>query len=183
MILLLSTALCLLLASGGLVVVKFKTHLATSGNGEQKLEPVTSIMRPIPLPDYREMLDFLLVYEVGGQKMITAMRMEVGFTNNGTSDIYVITGCGSTLNSTITSGEAVISTIVGGARCLCAEALSPVHSGQMASEWDPGCWSGYYYQVLGSGTFSARLVLEWYPSPSFGVLPSSVVIDATFTIP
>ncbi len=36
-------------------------------------------MRPIPMPDYREMLDFLLVYEVEGQKMITAIRMEIGY--------------------------------------------------------------------------------------------------------
>jgi len=65
-------ALCLLLAVSGFLFIKFKTHTA-------KLEPVTSIMRPIPLPDYREMVDFLLVYEIEGQKMITAIRMEVGY--------------------------------------------------------------------------------------------------------
>jgi hypothetical protein len=67
-----SPALCLLLAVAGFLFIKFKTHTA-------KLEPITSIMRPIPLPDYREMLDFLLVYEIEGQKMITAIRMEVGY--------------------------------------------------------------------------------------------------------
>jgi hypothetical protein len=38
-------------------------------------------MRPIPLPDYRDMLDFLVVYEMNAQKMIVAIRMEVGFQN------------------------------------------------------------------------------------------------------
>ena len=67
-----SPALCLLLGLAGLLFIKFKTHTP-------RLEPVTSIMRPIPLPDYREMVDFLLVYEIEGQKMITAIRMEVGY--------------------------------------------------------------------------------------------------------
>jgi hypothetical protein len=79
MILLLSTAVFLLLGSGGFVIGKFKAHLATPGKGVQKLEPVTSIMRPIPLPDYREILDFLLAYDVRGQRMLTALRMEVGY--------------------------------------------------------------------------------------------------------
>jgi len=67
-----SPALCLLLAVAGFLFIKFKTPTP-------RLEPVTSIMRPIPLPDYREMVDFLLVYEIEGQKMITAIRMEVGY--------------------------------------------------------------------------------------------------------
>jgi hypothetical protein len=67
-----SPPLCLLLAVAGFLFIKFKTPTA-------RLEPVTSIMRPIPLPDYREMVDFLLVYEIEGQKMITAIRMEVGY--------------------------------------------------------------------------------------------------------
>ncbi|MGO9022252.1 MAG: hypothetical protein ACLQVJ_28275 [Syntrophobacteraceae bacterium] len=74
-----SAALCLFLAAGGFLLFKFKAHIGLFGNSVQRLEPVTSIMRPIPMPNYREMLDFLLVYEVEGQKMITAIRMEVGY--------------------------------------------------------------------------------------------------------
>jgi hypothetical protein len=73
-----SAALCLLLAAG-LSFVKFGTHFTLFPRHFQKLEPVTSIMRPIPVPDYREMLDFLLVYDVGGQRMITAIRMEIAY--------------------------------------------------------------------------------------------------------
>lgn len=78
-ILLLSTTLCLLPALAGFLFIRFKPHLIPFLDGSLRLEPVTGIMRPVPQPDYREMLDFLLVYEVEGQKMITAMRMEVGF--------------------------------------------------------------------------------------------------------
>lgn len=42
-----------------------------------KLEPVTSITRPIPVPDYREMLDFLILNETEGQKTLTLFRMEI----------------------------------------------------------------------------------------------------------
>ncbi|MGO9417632.1 MAG: hypothetical protein ACLP51_21150 [Syntrophobacteraceae bacterium] len=72
-------ALCLFLAAGGFLLIKFKSHGGLFANSFQRLEPVTSIMRPIPMPDYREMLDFLLVYDVEGQKMITALRMEMGY--------------------------------------------------------------------------------------------------------
>jgi hypothetical protein len=72
-------ALCLFLAAGGFLTIRSKAHIGFFSNSLQRLEPVTSIMRPIPMPDYREMLDFLLVYEVEGQKMISAIRMEVGY--------------------------------------------------------------------------------------------------------
>ena len=74
-----SAALCLFLASAGFLLIKFKADIVLFANSLQRLEPVTSILRPIPMPDYREMLDFLLVYEVEGQKMITAIRMEIGY--------------------------------------------------------------------------------------------------------
>jgi hypothetical protein len=77
-----SAALCLFLAAGFLLI-RFKTpivtHIVLFANSWHRLEPITSIMRPIPMPDYREMVDFLLVYEVEGQKMITALRMEIGY--------------------------------------------------------------------------------------------------------
>jgi hypothetical protein len=75
-------ALGLLLVVAGLfLIMKFKPHTTCFSNALPRLEPVTSIMRPIPAPDYREMLDFLLVYEIDTQNMITAVRMEVGFQN------------------------------------------------------------------------------------------------------
>ena len=75
-----SAALCLFLTSGFLLI-KFKTHIVPLANSLQGVKPVTGIMRPIPIPDYKEMLDFLIVYEVEGQKMLTAIRMEIGYQN------------------------------------------------------------------------------------------------------
>ncbi len=54
-------------------------HTKFLGEAPPKLEPVTSIKRPIPIPDYRETFDFLLLYEVEGQKTMTALRMEVSY--------------------------------------------------------------------------------------------------------
>ncbi len=54
-----------------------KSNLA--GDQPQKPEPVTSITRPIPIPDYREMLDFLVLNETQGQKTLTLFRMEVAY--------------------------------------------------------------------------------------------------------
>jgi hypothetical protein len=82
MVLLLSTALCLLLAAACFFFIKFKDQILFFANGLQKIRPATSIMRPIPLPDYREMLDFVLVYEIDGQKMITAIRMEIEYQSS-----------------------------------------------------------------------------------------------------
>jgi hypothetical protein len=79
MVLLLTMTLCIFLAAAGFLLVKFTVGQVSFGKSFRKLEPVTGIMRPIPLPDYREMLDFLLVYEVGGQRMITAIRVEIAY--------------------------------------------------------------------------------------------------------
>ena len=73
-----SAALCLFLAAGFLLI-KFKAHIGPVAGSLQRAQPVTSIMRPIPIPDYREMLDFLIVYEIEGQKMLTAIRMEIEY--------------------------------------------------------------------------------------------------------
>ena len=74
---LLAVTLFIFLTGAGFLLVKFKVLPASLGKGLQSLEPITEIMRPVPVPDYREMLDFLLVYEVEGQKMVTAMRVEI----------------------------------------------------------------------------------------------------------
>jgi hypothetical protein len=71
----------LLLVVAGFFFIGFKAHVGLFANASPRLEPVTSIMRPIPVPDYREVLDFLLVYEIDGQEMITAIRMEIEFQN------------------------------------------------------------------------------------------------------
>jgi flagellar basal body-associated protein FliL len=48
-------------------------------NPEPQLEPIVSLKRPIPVPDYREMLDFLILNETDHQKTLVALRMEFTF--------------------------------------------------------------------------------------------------------
>jgi len=72
-------ALLLLLAVITVLALKFDLFAGLFGSPAPKLEPVTSIKRPVPIPDYREMADFLVLFDVEGQKMMTAFRMEFGF--------------------------------------------------------------------------------------------------------
>jgi flagellar basal body-associated protein FliL len=51
---------------------------------EQKLVPVTGIKRPVPIPDYHEMLDFIILNETEGHKTMLALRMEFTFHNPAT---------------------------------------------------------------------------------------------------
>lgn len=69
----------LLLLLGSLALLKFESIMELVSGPTQKLEPVTSITRPLPVPEYREMLNFLLLGLAEGQKTITAIRMEVEY--------------------------------------------------------------------------------------------------------
>jgi hypothetical protein len=76
----------LCLASIAAVVVLKKPDAAGKLLGSywktsQKPPIVTSITRPIPIPDHREMLDFFVLEETGGQKTITVFRMEIAFSS------------------------------------------------------------------------------------------------------
>ncbi len=106
----------------------------------------------------------------------------VNFTNTGLSPIYVVAGCGSPLTSYATSGGAIVQRVQGGPRCLCAEGLTSMQQDTSSTAIDPGCWSGYSYMLMGSGTFYARINLFWSSSNQFGQ-GSNVTIDASFTAP
>lgn len=77
-LLLCSFLLCLLLAAVGLYFMKSRLFEA-SAPATVKVESVTRIIRPVPQPDCRDMLDFLIVYQVQGREVITALRMEAMF--------------------------------------------------------------------------------------------------------
>lgn len=77
-------ALCLVLASAGLLVYRFASAKPAPGTpGQPKLEGMISIKRPIPVPDFREMLNFLVAADFQGQKMVTTFRLEIAFQNAG----------------------------------------------------------------------------------------------------
>jgi hypothetical protein len=82
------------------------------------------------------------------------------FQNIGTDSINVLTGGGSSLDSSITTGAANVM-VVTGPRCEIAEALSPVSPGGEWTAITPGCWSGYHYELLTPGTIGVQLTLTW----------------------
>jgi hypothetical protein len=105
----------------------------------------------------------------------------VQFENVGSGAIYVLSGGGSSLNATITSGASNIRQ-VSSPRCEIVEALLPVNPGETWSAHAPGCWSGYYYQVLGPGTIQVQMTLTWSGGTSQGGGSDSLTINAEFTL-
>ena len=68
-----------LMLSAGLLLIKYGSRKPFLGTPQQKLEPVVGIKRPLPIPDYREMLDFIILNETDRQKTMVALRMEFAF--------------------------------------------------------------------------------------------------------
>ncbi len=79
-------ALLLVVTASGLLLLKFGNRPGPKET--QGLEPVTSITRPIPVPDYREMLDFLVLNEAEDQKTITSLRIEVCFSSPSRYQVF-----------------------------------------------------------------------------------------------
>jgi hypothetical protein len=109
-----------------------------------------------------------------------SVQFEVGITNVGSSPVYVIRGCGSSLSSTLVQGEGVVKT-VNVIRCLCAEAPSGVAPGQSSTLVGPGCWSGYIYSVVSPGTFTVKLTVSWSPTGNPWTPTGNTTVFATFT--
>jgi hypothetical protein len=127
-------------------------------------------------------VNFVRANLYAGQDGVRTVQFELGYTNVGSQAIYVVKGCGSSLNSTITSGGGVVETVRGGVRCLCAEAPSAVGPGQSQTAVDPGCWSGYYYRVVRAGSFSVALTLGWSGNSTVGSESGHVTVAANFAV-
>jgi hypothetical protein len=128
-------------------------------------------------------VDYVRANVYSGQNGVKTLQFELGFTNVGNQTIYLIRGCGSSLNSTITSGNGVIKTNSGAVRCLCAEGPSGVDPETRQTAVNPGCWSGYSYEVVHSGTFAAQLTLGWSTNATPGSQSAYVTVVANFAAP
>jgi hypothetical protein len=117
----------------------------------------------------------------GSQAGHQAVTFSVQFENTGTGTIYVLSGGGSSLSSTVTSGQLVVQQVTG-PKCEIAIAMGPVSPGGDWTARTPGCWSGYYYQLFGPGTVQVQLTLNWSGNSSQGTSSGSLVIDAQFTL-
>ncbi len=88
------------------------------------------------------------------------VRFVVQFQNVGSAPIYVTSGGGSGLTLNLTSGASLVKTMPS-PRCEIAVALGPLSPGANATESMPGCWSGYYYQLVQAGTIGVHMTLAW----------------------
>ncbi len=75
-----SLLICLLAAAAGFYLMKSKKAAPPSPK-TALVNSITSLTRPIPSPDKREVLDFLIAYQVEGRETVTALRMEARFQN------------------------------------------------------------------------------------------------------
>jgi hypothetical protein len=113
----------------------------------------------------------------GSQSVI----FNVEFQNAGSSTIYVISGGGSSLNATILSGPVRTQPSLS-PKCEIVSAEIPVGVGQNFTSSTPGCWSGYTYQLLQSGTIEVELTLSWSSGFSTGGASGVTDIIAEFSL-
>jgi hypothetical protein len=114
---------------------------------------------------------------VSGDQYVT---FSVQYQNIGSGTIDVVRGGGSSLSVSLGSGSEIISQVQG-PRCLIATAQVPVGPGQVQTSITPGCWSGYSYKLVASGTIDVQLTLTW-STESGAAQSGSIVISAEFTL-
>jgi hypothetical protein len=120
-----------------------------------------------------------MVYQgTSGDKLVT---FSVLFENVGTSPVYVVGGCGSGLTATLPTNSVVVQKVSGGPLCACAEFIAPLNPGQNHTSITPGCWSGYYYKLVHSGTVNVNFTLNWGTDGQNFQQSNSTTISATFT--
>jgi hypothetical protein len=117
----------------------------------------------------------------GTQAGQETVSFSVQFQNVGSGTIDVLSGGGSSLSATITPGQSVIQQTTG-PKCEIAVAMVPVSHGGVWTARTPGCWSGYYYQLVVPGTIQVQLTLNWSGNSSQGSSAGSMMIDAQFTL-
>ncbi len=112
----------------------------------------------------------------------TRVTFQVLFENVGNSPIYVLGGCGGGLTSSIVGSSSVIQQTAGGPLCDCAAIILTLESGQNHTSTNPGCWSGFYYDLVGLGTANVNFTLSW-STGSQNVIQgtNSTTISAQFT--
>ncbi|MGC8490256.1 MAG: hypothetical protein ACP5SH_00835 [Syntrophobacteraceae bacterium] len=79
-VLLLICSLLVFLLVAMVAVYFVRSRMAATSSPDLSAVPsAVKIVLPVPKPDCREMLDFLIAYKVQGQEVITSLRMEAVF--------------------------------------------------------------------------------------------------------
>ncbi|MDG6996564.1 MAG: hypothetical protein JRN52_11640 [Nitrososphaerota archaeon] len=106
----------------------------------------------------------------------TLVTFNVFFVNGGDFPIYIVGGCGSGLTSAV-ANSSIIQKITGGPFCACPLYILQLPPGQNHTSTNPGCWSGYAYELSKPGKATVELTQSWSASQNNG----STVIQANFT--
>ncbi|HME19535.1 MAG TPA: hypothetical protein VKF15_07370 [Nitrososphaerales archaeon] len=114
---------------------------------------------------------------------VRTLVFSVSYENDGAAPIYVPGGCGGALDSAIVSASGVVQRVNSTGFCACPEFVRSVDPGTGAVATGPGCWSGYGYRVVGSGTIEADLTLKWSGPAGNSTAPTTASITATFHLP
>jgi hypothetical protein len=116
------------------------------------------------------------------QEGAVRVTFQMLFENVGTTTIYVLGGCGGGLTSSIDGDSSVIQQTAGGPLCDCAAIVLALEAGQNHTSTNPGCWSGFYYDLVGSGTFTMNFTLNWSTDGQNAIQgTNSTTITAQFT--
>ena len=124
-------------------------------------------------------IESVAVAESAGQNGTTDVTFQVYSKNVGTPQIYVVGGCGSGLSISVPGSSAALKQISNHILCECAESLMSLKSGQNNTSVDPGCWSRYYYALVGHGTAEVNMTLAWSTNSDFAGT-NSTAIQAQF---
>ena len=99
---------------------------------------------------------------------VDAVGFSLQVLNVGNRTVYVKEGgVGSSLNSSVPSDSTILREQVE-PMCEIAMAPAPLTPGSMATLTTPGCWSGFSFELIGSGTVVVHFVFTWDQSAAWG---------------
>lgn len=116
-----------------------------------------------------------------GQNGTQGVVFQVVYTNVGEFPVYVLGGCGSGLSASIAGSQTVLRRVTGGPLCDCAAIVLTLQTGDNHTATNPGCWSGYDYQLIGHGTVTMNMTLDWSTEEQGLESSNFTTIQAQFT--
>jgi hypothetical protein len=110
------------------------------------------------------------------------VTFQVLLENDGATPVFVLGGCGSGLSSSISGNSSVLSWVLGGPLCDCAAIVVTLDQGQNHTSTNPGCWSGYNYELMGHGPVTMNMTVQWSSNGQDLLGTNSTSIRAEFTL-
>jgi hypothetical protein len=116
-----------------------------------------------------------------GQNGTRDVVFQVVFTDDGDSPVYVMGGCAGGLSSSVVGDQTVVKQVTGGPLCDCAAMILTLQTGQNHTSVNPGCWSGYSYRLVGHGSVTMNMTLNWSAGGQGPEFSNFTAFQAQFT--